>query len=62
MTGRALAKRLGELRPDLPVVLTSGHMAEGSDPAGTWDHSHPFLRKPFTPGELLRFVRSELDR
>jgi CheY-like chemotaxis protein len=52
--GLDLAKRLTSERPGLPVLLVSGYNREEmtDDPSRTIS----FLRKPFTPGELLEKV------
>jgi PAS domain S-box-containing protein len=60
MSGVELARRLGEERPELPILLMSGFAdpdAGGPVPA---PRSAGFLEKPFTPSELLRCVRERL--
>ena len=56
--GLDLAKRLTSERPGLPVLLVSGYNREEmtDDPSRTIS----FLRKPFTPGELLEKVSTLL--
>lgn len=58
-SGVALAQRMVELRPDVPVLFVSGF---AEDPvlhrAG---HRAPFLPKPFSPEALLGAVRDALD-
>jgi CheY-like chemotaxis protein len=58
MGGLDLAKQLSVERPGLPVLLISGYNREEmlDDPA----HTIGFLRKPFTPSELLEKVASLL--
>jgi signal transduction histidine kinase/CheY-like chemotaxis protein len=54
MHGRELARQARELRPGVEVLFMSGwdpDAASGPVPGS------PFLRKPFTPGELLDRVR-----
>ena len=52
ISGDAVADRLRQVEPDLPVLLMTG--ADGSFTAGT---GLPVLRKPFPQEELLAAVR-----
>jgi PAS domain S-box-containing protein len=54
--GLALAQSLGALRPDLPVVLTTGY-AKRLD----GDPGFPVLRKPYDISALARVVREAID-
>jgi PAS domain S-box-containing protein len=54
MNGPALAARLRQQRPALPVLFISGY----SEPAQA---PRPFLKKPFPPEALAQAVRSLLD-
>lgn len=57
MNGRQLAERLLSRRPQLRVLLVSGH------PAGREQADGPqLLPKPFTPRQLLDFVEREWER
>ena len=58
MDGHELARRLRADRPNLPVLLISGHVHPDPPPAegGAW----PLLRKPFAPEELVRWVGAML--
>jgi two-component system cell cycle sensor histidine kinase/response regulator CckA len=61
MNGRELASRLQAERQELRVLLTTGYTA---DLAGTRIDANElpgFLRKPFTPDQLLAAVRGALD-
>jgi two-component system, cell cycle sensor histidine kinase and response regulator CckA len=60
-TGRALADRLREDRPGLPVLFLSGHAHDLIAPCGVLDPGSAFLAKPFTPSALLGKVREVLD-
>jgi CheY-like chemotaxis protein len=51
--GGALAKRLAELRPTLPVLFTSAYTAEDVVRRGLIPADAPFLQKPFTPEALV---------
>jgi signal transduction histidine kinase/ActR/RegA family two-component response regulator len=55
MHGPALARRLGAVRPELPVLFMSGYSdAIPADSAGT--ERAAFLAKPFAPADLIRAV------
>ncbi len=54
--GLALAQSLGALRPDLPVVLTTGYAKRLDD-----DPGFPVLRKPYDIAALARVVREAID-
>ncbi|MEE8395280.1 MAG: ATP-binding protein, partial [bacterium] len=62
MTGETLAQQLRKLRPDLPIILCTGHgeaiSAESSEAIGIGS----VLYKPIAPSELGRVVRELLDR
>ncbi len=62
LTGLVLARRMLEVRPDLPVIICTGYSetvsAEVAEEAGI----QAFAMKPLTKGELARTVRKVLDR
>lgn len=60
MNGAELAGRLRALRPELPIVFTSGHA--DLDALGDALESAPLLRKPFRTHELASIVRATLER
>jgi PAS domain S-box-containing protein len=55
--GGALAERLAELRPELPVLFTSAHSGEEMVRRGLIPADAPFLQKPFTPEALVAKLR-----
>ena len=62
MTGEKLASSLSKLRPDIPIILCTGH-----GPTTTSESSKAFgisavLRKPLAPTQLMRVVREVLDQ
>ena len=58
--GVETAARLRKLRPDLPIVLSSGYPPDSvPDSFLTWDQT-AFLQKPYRPSDLLGMVRSML--
>ena len=61
MSGRALAERVGTLRPTTRVLLMSGYTDDDMIRRGILDPRIAFLQKPFTPGALARKVREVLD-
>ena len=61
MTGPALAERLGETRPGMKVLYTSGYTDNAIVHHGVLDEGTPFMGKPFSVAELGRKVREVLD-
>jgi two-component system cell cycle sensor histidine kinase/response regulator CckA len=62
MGGRALADRLKEKMPDLPVLFLSGYSDDGFRDNGGLQPGEAFLQKPFTPKNLARAVREKLEK
>ena len=62
LDGARTFRALRELRPDVPIVLTSGHDVE--DVLARLDGAAPdgFVQKPWTADELLRALREATDR
>lgn len=56
LTGTELLVRVREVRPDLPVVLTSGYSAADLRARGLEDYPGPLLTKPYTQSELVATV------
>jgi hypothetical protein len=61
VSGRHLADRLTELRPEIKVLYMSGHMDDAIVRHGVLEAGTSFLQKPFTPDTLARKVREVLD-
>ena len=59
--GIKLAGRLLTLKPELPVLLTSGYMDEEAQWVITCEKGFEFLAKPFNIREVLRLIRRILD-
>ena len=60
MGGEEALRELRRLKPDVRVVLSSGY-GEPSTQLGP-DAATAFLRKPYSPGELVSTVRAVLER
>ncbi len=60
MTGRELAQRLQQIRPDTKVLYISGYAAEVIANKGILEHGVAYLPKPFAPNSLARKVREVL--
>lgn len=60
LTGVDVAEQLRARRPDLPVVLMTGHSGEAAD-GPTLAAWRPILRKPYATRTLLEAVRAALD-
>jgi two-component system cell cycle sensor histidine kinase/response regulator CckA len=61
MSGSELAEWLAPTRPDLRVLLVSGYAQGQSADEARRTSGFAFLRKPFTPAELLGRIRHLLD-
>lgn len=60
MSGRELAQRLRQQRPDLPVLFMSGDPAGIIDPCDALPPGMSFLAKPFSPQNLFAAVQQAL--
>ncbi|MFI5259030.1 MAG: response regulator, partial [Candidatus Limnocylindrales bacterium] len=56
MSGRDVARQLGEARPGLRILYMSGHTDKGIVHNGVLEPGIQFLAKPFTSAELLAAV------
>jgi CheY-like chemotaxis protein len=61
MNGRQLADRALEMRPDLPVLFTTGYTRNAVVHNGMLDIGVAFLPKPYTVRQLAWKVREVLD-
>jgi PAS domain S-box-containing protein len=61
LLGSQLAQRLGELRPQLKILMTSGFSESGMLQRGMLDGSIELLPKPYKLEDLARRIRARLD-
>jgi PAS domain S-box-containing protein len=61
MSGRELAQRLADVRPEMKVLYTSGYTDDAMLRHGALDDPTRFVAKPYTAEDLKRKVRTVLD-
>jgi len=61
LSGPDAYAQMRAIKPDLPVIFTTGHSAELVSLNSRIDDGAVFLQKPYTPGALSQTVRSTLD-
>ena len=62
MSGRELARRLGELRPGMKVLYMSGYTESSVAKSGMLDgEEKDFIQKPFSAAALVKKIRALLD-
>ncbi|HEY0321200.1 MAG TPA: response regulator [Pyrinomonadaceae bacterium] len=62
MSGRELANRLSQLRPEMKVLYMSGYTDNAIVHQGVLDEETHFIQKPFAPDALARKVREVLGK
>ena len=62
MSGRELADRLRQARPDVRVIFMSGYADDEIVRRGLLEPEQPFIQKPFTPEVLIRRVAELTDQ
>ncbi len=61
MSGRELAEKLAPVRPETKVLFMSGYTNDAIVLHGILAAGKSYIQKPFSPRELVRKVRMELD-
>lgn len=61
MSGRELAQEVRRIRPELPVLFTTGYAQDGMFQQGKLEHNAELLTKPFNRTQLAERVRHLLD-
>jgi len=62
MTGEELANALLKLRPEVPIILCTGHSPTTTPESSKALGISAFLQKPLAPTQLMRVVREVLDQ
>jgi PAS domain S-box-containing protein len=62
MSGRELAERIRENRPDLAVLFMSGYSSDVISKEGVLDQGIDLMNKPFTMDSLMERIRALLGR
>ena len=62
LAGPQAYDQIRALRPDVPIIFTTGHAVELASLNSRAEEGAVLLRKPYTPQELSRTVRRTLDR
>ncbi len=62
MSGREMARRMREQRPQVRVLYVSGHTEDTIIRQGVFEQGLAFLQKPFDHSALLERIRALLDR
>ncbi len=60
--GQELYARICALKPDVPVIFTTGYTAEAAALSQLAEKGMAVLLKPYTPAQLGRKIRETLDR
>jgi PAS domain S-box-containing protein len=61
LNGREVAEQIRRLRPDLPIIMTSGYTEDIIDRAAIESLNVIFLQKPVRPIELLKVIGTCLE-
>lgn len=62
MTGQMLAKEMMAVRPDIPVILCTGHSDSINEDEAKEMGMKAFVKKPISMGEIANTIREVLDK
>ncbi|MDQ6717875.1 MAG: PAS domain S-box protein [Gemmatimonadota bacterium] len=62
MGGQTLVEHARKFRPDLPVVFISGYSDDAVASGGDLAERSEFVRKPFSPAELIQAIHSAIRK
>lgn len=62
MTGNQLVQALQEIRPDVPIILTSGYSEKMSSEKAKAMGVQDFIMKPLSYGDLTKRIREAVDQ
>jgi len=62
MTGKALAKELMNIRPDIPIILTSGYSDQIDEGKAAELGIQAYVMKPLNTTHLAKTIRDALDK
>jgi signal transduction histidine kinase/CheY-like chemotaxis protein/HAMP domain-containing protein len=60
MTGLEFVEQLRPLRPEVPIIICTGHVPEIEKSGGLPAGIHHVLRKPYSPADLTTMIRDAL--
>ncbi len=61
MGGREVYQALAEEKPELPILFCTGYTADSIDTEFIRNNRFNLIKKPYSPGDLFKAVRSTLD-
>jgi two-component system cell cycle sensor histidine kinase/response regulator CckA len=61
MDGRTLCRKVKEINPQIPVLLTSGHAIQLDDSKTKTVDGIPFIQKPFDNDTILKMISALLE-
>jgi CheY-like chemotaxis protein len=62
LSGAQTCRLIAQMRPELPIVLTSGYTEPDTEGRFDMRDVAGFLQKPFTPANLVRMVQDAVRR
>jgi len=62
LTGTLLAQEIWRIRPDLPIIISTGYSEQFSQGKAASNGFHTLLHKPYTAAELARTIQQCLNK